>query len=84
MNAIEPISNAILKAGPDQVIFGTDWPHTQLGVSRRGKTDEQRLRDVEGYRDVDDAAHIRKLREFIQDDALWQKLFVSNAERLFR
>ena len=83
IDALEPIAKAILEAGPHQVIFGTDWPHTQLGVARQGKTEEQRLNDIEGFRDVPDAEHIRKLRNWIPDDAVWQKLFVDNVEKLF-
>ena len=59
-------------------------PHTQLGVSRKGKTDQQRLDDIEGFRDVPDDIHIQVLREWITDDATWQKLFVTNSEKLFR
>ena len=84
MDALEPIVTAIIEAGPDQIIFGTDWPHTGLGTSRQGKTDAQRLNEVEGFRDVPDADHIRKLRKWIRDDTVWQKLFVTNAERLFQ
>jgi len=83
MEAIEPIAKAIIEAGPDQIIYGSDWPHTQLGISRQGKTDEQRLNEVEGFRDVPDAEHIRKLREWIRDDATWHKLFVANSDKLF-
>ena len=83
MDALEPIAKAIFEAGPDQVIFGTDWPHTGLGVDRQGKTDEQRLTEVEGFRTVPDSDHIRKLREWITDDEIWDKLFVTNAEKLF-
>ncbi|KAL1989388.1 hypothetical protein VTN96DRAFT_150 [Rasamsonia emersonii] len=83
IEALTPIAKAIIAAGPDRIVFGTDWPHTQLGVSRKGKTDEQRLNDVEDFRDVDDAAHIRKVREWIPDDETWQKLWVTNPQRLF-
>lgn len=61
-----------------------DWPHTQLGVSRQGKTDEQRLTDVEGFRDVDDALHIRKLRAWIPDEQTWINLWQENPKRIFQ
>lgn len=83
MKAIEPIAKAVIEAGPDQIVFGTDWPHTQLGVSRKGKTDQQRLDDVEEFREVPDLEHIQVLREWITDDAVWQKMFVTNPQRLF-
>ena len=28
MDALEPIAKAIFEAGPEQIVFGTDWPHT--------------------------------------------------------
>lgn len=83
IDALEPIAKAIFEAGPDQIMFGTDWPHTGLGTERQGKTDEQRLLDVEGFREVPDSDHIRKLREWITNDDIWHKLFVTNAENLF-
>jgi predicted TIM-barrel fold metal-dependent hydrolase len=83
MDSIKPIAKAIIDAGPDQIVYGSDWPHTQLGVSRQGKTDEQRLTEVEGFREVPDAAHIGKLREWVVDDDLWKKLWVENPEKLF-
>ncbi|GAD98098.1 hypothetical protein ANI_1_1344144 [Paecilomyces variotii No. 5] len=84
IDTLETTAKAIIEAGPDQIMFGTDWPHTQLGVTRKGKTDEQRLNEVEGFREVDDVGHIKKLREWIPDDETWQKLFVTNAERIFK
>jgi predicted TIM-barrel fold metal-dependent hydrolase len=84
MKAIEPIVKAVLEAGPDQIMFGTDWPHTQLGVSRKGKTDQQRLDDVEEFRAVQDDVHIQVLREWITDDAVWHKMFVTNPRKIFQ
>lgn len=83
MLALERMAKAIFEAGPDQIIYGSDWPYTGLGVQRQGKTEEQRLNEIEGFRDVPDADHIRTLREWIKDDTVWEKLFVRNAERLF-
>ncbi|KAF8856052.1 hypothetical protein BDZ45DRAFT_727665 [Acephala macrosclerotiorum] len=62
INTITPIAEAIIKAGPDRIMFGTDWPHTQLGVTRKGKTEVQRLNDIEGFREVDDKGHVEILR----------------------
>lgn len=84
IEAVAPIAKAIIEAGPDQIVFGTDWPHTQLGVTRKGKTDQQRLEEVEGFREVDDDGHIRKLHEWITDEKVWHNLWVNNPERLFR
>lgn len=83
MDELEALARAIVEAGPSQIIFGSDWPHTQLSRGRKGMTEKQRLETVEGFRDVDTAGHIKKLRDWIEDDAAWQKLWVENASLLF-
>ncbi|KAI1443751.1 hypothetical protein F5Y02DRAFT_194249 [Annulohypoxylon stygium] len=83
MDSLETTARAFIEAGPGQIIYGSDWPHTQLGISRQGKTEEQRLNEIEGFREVDDESHILKLRQWIRDDETWEKLFVSNAGRIF-
>jgi hypothetical protein len=60
-----------------------DWPHTQLGISRKGKSDDQRLKDVEEFRKVDDEMQIRTLRKWISDEETWQNLWVNNAKQVF-
>lgn len=65
-------------------LLSLDWPHTQLGVSRKGKTDEQRLTEVEGFRIVDDVLHIRKLREWILDEQTWMNMWCENPKRLLQ
>jgi predicted TIM-barrel fold metal-dependent hydrolase len=60
-----------------------DWPHTQLGVSRKGKSDDQRLKDVEDFREVDEAMHIQTLRKWIPDDETWRDLWVNNPKQVF-
>jgi hypothetical protein len=61
----------------------SDWPHTQLGVTRKGKTQEQRHADVEGFREVEDEAHIKVLREWITDDKVWLDMWVNNPQKIF-
>ncbi|KAK9791321.1 putative Amidohydrolase-related domain-containing protein [Seiridium cardinale] len=84
IDSLEPSAKAIIEAGPERILYGSDWPHTQLGVSRKGKTDEQRLNEVEGFRDVDDVLHIKKLRAWIQDEQTWINLWRENPKRLFQ
>jgi predicted TIM-barrel fold metal-dependent hydrolase len=83
IESLTPIAKAIIGAGPTQICYGSDVPHTLLGVDRIGKTDEQRLNEVEGFRDVPDAQHIKKLREWIPDDKTWQNFWVENPKKLF-
>ena len=60
-----------------------DWPHTQLGVSRKGKTDQQRLNEVEDFRHVEDRLHIETLRNWIAEESTWTRLWCDNPRRLF-
>jgi predicted TIM-barrel fold metal-dependent hydrolase len=83
IDALALPAKAIIDSGPDMIVYGSDWPHTQLGVSRMGKSQQQRLEEVEGFRKVSDLAHIRKLREWIPDEQTWHKLWVKNPQRLF-
>jgi predicted TIM-barrel fold metal-dependent hydrolase len=83
INSLATTAKAIIEAVPDQILFGADWQHTPLGVTRKGKMDEQRLDEIEGFREVDGLAHIKKIREWIPDDEIWQKLFVTNPQRIF-
>ena len=82
IEAATPIVAAIIKAGPDQIVYGSDWPHTQFGKTRKGKTPQQRL-EPEAHRDVDEAGTIQKLREWIPDEETWVKFWVTNPEKLF-
>lgn len=84
IEVLTPIAKPIIEAGPTQIIFGSDWPHTQLGLARKGKTAQQRIDEVEGFREVDDIGHIKKLREWIPDDETWKKFWAENCEVLFR
>ena len=61
----------------------TDWPHTQLGVSRKGKSDDQRVKDVEDFRQVDSGSQIQRLRKWISDEETWQDLWVNNPKEVF-
>jgi predicted TIM-barrel fold metal-dependent hydrolase len=83
IESLTPIAKAIIAAGPTQICYGSDAPHTVLGVDRQGKSDEQRLNEEEGFREVPDEEHIRKLREWIPDDETWQKFWVENPKKLF-
>ncbi|KAB5533535.1 hypothetical protein GE09DRAFT_363156 [Coniochaeta sp. 2T2.1] len=83
MEAMEPIVKRIVEANPKRILYGSDWPHTQLGVSRKGKSDDQRLKDVEDFRQVDDDMQIRTLRKWIADDETWRNLWVDNPNQVF-
>ncbi len=80
IDSLAPIAKAFIEAGPDQILFGSDWPHVGPG---KPVNDDQQQSEFEGFRNVSDENHIRKLREWIVDDETWYKLFVTNPRRLF-
>lgn len=83
MAALEPLAKAIIEAGPDRIMYASDWPNTALASSREGKTKAQRLSEVEEYRKVDQEAHIQYLREWIKDDSTWRSFWVDTPNSLF-
>lgn len=66
------------KRYPERLLWGSDWPHPgTLGNSPR-------IRDgIEPFRPVDDAAVLRRLLAWLDDDAVIHAMLVSNPERLY-
>lgn len=62
-----PFMRAIVEAAPDQVVWGSDWPHV-------GHTDESRpdLQDL-----------LRLFRDCVPDEAVRRKILVDNPTRLY-
>lgn len=84
MASMEKMTRAVLQAGPDRLLFGSDWPNTALASSREGRTREERLRIIEEYRQVDHAMHIEYLRQWIEDEEAWRKFWVETPASLFK
>jgi predicted TIM-barrel fold metal-dependent hydrolase len=61
-----PFVEALLEAGPGQLVTGTDWPHPAIPVAM---PDDADLMDMFG--------------NWVGDEALRQKIFVDNPERLY-
>lgn len=81
--ALEGLVRKLVEAGPDRLVFASDWPNTMLASSREGKSKEERLRDIEDFRGVDHKTHIKCLRDWIGDEAVWTNLWVELPRRLF-
>jgi predicted TIM-barrel fold metal-dependent hydrolase len=65
---ISPIGQAVHAASPDRVIWGTDWPHSQVfepGVM------------------PNDGDQVDWLLDFVPDETRRHKLLVDNPKRLF-
>lgn len=81
--SMSKLAKLLLEAGPDRLFFGSDWPHTATPASRKGKTIQERLENVEEFRQVDLALIIIQLRSWIQDEETWRKLWVNTPRALF-
>jgi predicted TIM-barrel fold metal-dependent hydrolase len=62
-----PFHDALVRANPDQIVWGTDWPHPLIDASVM--PDDGKLMDL--------------FMEWTPDDALREKILVRNPERLY-
>lgn len=65
---VVPFARALIKAAPDRVIWGTDWPHSNIFVP--GKT-------------PNDGDLLDLLSEFAPDESVRHKILVDNPSRLY-
>ncbi|OJJ58092.1 hypothetical protein ASPSYDRAFT_204007 [Aspergillus sydowii CBS 593.65] len=77
-NDLRPLVRAFIDANPQQVLWGSDWPHTPL-MSVRSR--EEALTES-SYLEVDDLAWLNSLRNWLSDDE-WQQVMVLNPRRLY-
>ena len=71
----------ILRVGPTQVVWASDWPHTP-GVAGNPGGDRHVAQD---FRAVDDEAAVARWLEWCGgDEGLIEKIFVENPRRLWR
>ncbi|PYI09507.1 amidohydrolase 2 [Aspergillus sclerotiicarbonarius CBS 121057] len=75
---LQPIVQTFAQEIPDQLIWGSDWPHTGDGHNRVGKS----LDVKEPFRIVDDHAILRRLHSWVGDD-VYRKMLVDNPGRLY-
>ncbi|KAH8886282.1 amidohydrolase 2 [Thozetella sp. PMI_491] len=81
MDSIEPLVKAFIETAPDQILYGTDWPH--VGPGKPVVEEDHASGELEPFRVVSDEDHIRTLRKWITDDETWNKLFVGNPKKIF-
>ncbi len=71
-----PIARAIIDANPDNVVWGTDWPHP--GGGRRDPL------AIEPYRPIDNGAALNRLKSWTRDNNELRKILVDNPARLYQ
>ena len=72
-----PIAKALIAAGPDRMVWGSDWPHTDHapGVSATA---------ISPFRTVDDAAILDLLATWAPDAAQRRAILATTPHRLYR
>lgn len=71
-----PLTRRFVRANPERVLWGSDWPHPQPGAAARAT-------DVSRPFEVDNAAVLRSVCDAIDDTAVLRKLFTDNPKRLY-
>jgi predicted TIM-barrel fold metal-dependent hydrolase len=71
-----PMARAIIEANPDNVVWGTDWPHP--GGGRRDPM------AIEPYRRIDNGAALNRLASWARDSTELRKILVDNPTRLYQ
>jgi predicted TIM-barrel fold metal-dependent hydrolase len=71
---VAPIAQAFIKANPQRVLWGTDWPHVGAG----GYTNKE----VQPYLSIDDGAVLNQVPVWAPDPAVRKMVLVDNAARI--
>ena len=72
-----PIARALIEAGPDRLVWASDWPHTDHAV---GKTPVE----ISPFRVVNDSAVLDLLPTWCPDAATRRAILVDTPQRLYR
>lgn len=75
---LEPIVRTFAREIPDQVIWGSDWPHTGDGKNRS----KDKLKCKETFRVIDNYAIMEQLQTWMGGD-VYRKMLVDNPGRLY-
>jgi predicted TIM-barrel fold metal-dependent hydrolase len=75
---IGPLARRLCDANPNRIVWGSDWPHTPRLEERRPNSEEELP-----YQNIDTAGLLALLPRWLEDDALLQRVLVTNPARLY-
>ncbi|GKZ63755.1 hypothetical protein AnigIFM60653_010013 [Aspergillus niger] len=75
---LQPIVQVMASEISNQIIWGSDWPHTGDGHDRV----KHSIENKEPFRTIDNHAILQRLHDWMGDDAYW-KMMVDNPGRLY-
>jgi predicted TIM-barrel fold metal-dependent hydrolase len=75
-----PLISALIEAGPDRVVWASDWPHTG---EHKADADGHGHTSIVPFRRVDDAALQDVVVDCVKDENALRKLFVENPRALY-
>ena len=75
---IDPLARTLCKANPERIVWGSDWPHTPRHDLHKGSSEEELP-----FQNIDTRGLLDLLPRWLQDDALIERVLVSNPARLY-
>ena len=73
-----PLARALIEAGPDRMVWGSDWPHPDAPHGPDGNPHA-----ITPFHVIDDAAVLNQLAVWAPDAAQRRKILVDNPARLY-
>jgi predicted TIM-barrel fold metal-dependent hydrolase len=74
---IAPIARALIAAGPDRMLWASDWPHTDRVPGRQPL-------ELHPFRTIDDPAALALLKEWCGDKGVERTILAETPARLYR
>jgi len=75
---VMPLAQALVKANPDRIVWGTDWPHPNSDAGR-GKP----LTEITAPFPIDDGLLFNQMAKWMPDADTRKKILVDNPARLY-
>ncbi|HUJ50974.1 MAG TPA: amidohydrolase family protein [Bryobacteraceae bacterium] len=74
---VAPFARALIRANPDRIVWGTDWPHPNSTPARRAT-------EISPLLQIDDGRLLNQLALWAPDPNVRKKILVDNPARLYR